>query len=84
MTSAGSGALIAARRVTDAGITAGWSAEGSVLAGPAWRTLPVCAHRALQHNRPAGRAYPPVEVTDMHVLRRNPLGDLIHEYAQVA
>jgi hypothetical protein len=33
---------------------------------------------------PAGRAHPPVDVTDMRVLRRDRLGGLIHEYAQVA
>jgi putative transposase len=41
-------------------------------------------HRALQQEPPAGRAHPPVEVTCMRVLRRDLLGGLIHEYAQVA
>jgi hypothetical protein len=41
-------------------------------------------HRSLQQEPPAGRANPPVEVTGMGVLRRDRLGGLIHEYAQVA
>ena len=41
-------------------------------------------HRTLQQNPPAGRAHPPAEVTGMRVLRRDRLGGLIHEYAQVA
>jgi len=41
-------------------------------------------HRSLQQEPPAGRAYPPVEVAGMRVLRRDRLGGLIHEYAQVA
>jgi putative transposase len=41
-------------------------------------------HRTLQQNPPAGRAHPPAEVTSMRVLRRNRVGGLIHEYAQVA
>jgi putative transposase len=41
-------------------------------------------HRALQQEPPAGRAHPPAEVTGMRVLRRDRLGGLIHEYAQVA
>jgi transposase InsO family protein len=41
-------------------------------------------HRTLQQNPPAGHAHPPVEVTGMRVLRRDRLGGLIHEYAQVA
>ena len=41
-------------------------------------------HRSLRQEPPAGRAHPPVEVTGMRVLRRDRLGGLIHEYAQVA
>jgi len=41
-------------------------------------------HRALQQEPPAGRADPPVEVADVRVIRRDRLGGLIHEYAQVA
>jgi len=41
-------------------------------------------HRSLQQESPAGRVHPPVEVTGMHVLRRDRLGGLIHEYTQVA
>ena len=41
-------------------------------------------HRSLRQEPPAERAHPPVEVTDMRVLRRDRLGGLIHEYAQVA
>ena len=41
-------------------------------------------HRSLQQEPSAERADPPVEVTDMRVLRRDRLGGLIHEYAQVA
>jgi putative transposase len=41
-------------------------------------------HRALEQNPPAGRAHPPAEVTGMRVLRRDRLGGLIREYAQVA
>jgi putative transposase len=41
-------------------------------------------HRSLRQEPPAGRAHPPVDVTDMRVLRRDRLGGLIHEYAQVA
>ena len=41
-------------------------------------------HRSLQQEPPAGRAYPPVEVAGMRVLRRDRIGGLIHEYAQVA
>jgi transposase InsO family protein len=42
------------------------------------------SHRSLQQEPPAGRADPPVEITDMRVLCRDRLGGLIHEYAQVA
>ena len=41
-------------------------------------------HRALQQDPPAGRAHPPAETTGMRLLRRDRLGGLIHEYAQVA
>jgi putative transposase len=41
-------------------------------------------HRSLRQESPAGRGHPPVEVTGMRVLRRDRLGGLIHEYAQVA
>ena len=41
-------------------------------------------HRALQQAPPAGRAHPPAGVTGTCVLRRDRLGGLIHEYAQVA
>jgi putative transposase len=41
-------------------------------------------HRTLQQNPPAGRAHPWAEMTGMRVRRRDRLGGLIHEYAQVA
>jgi putative transposase len=41
-------------------------------------------HRSLQQEPPNGRADPHAEVTGMRVLRRDRLGGLIHEYAQVA
>ena len=41
-------------------------------------------HRTLHQNPPAGRAYRPVEMTGMRVLRRDRLGGLIHEYSQIA
>jgi putative transposase len=41
-------------------------------------------HRTLQQNPPAGRAHPPAGKSDIRVLRRDRLGGLIHEYAQVA
>jgi len=41
-------------------------------------------HRTLQQNPPARRSHPPAEVSGMRVLRRDRLGGLIHEYAQVA
>jgi transposase len=41
-------------------------------------------HRTLRQNPPAGRAHPTAAVTSMPVLRRDRLGGLIHEYAQVA
>jgi putative transposase len=40
-------------------------------------------HRTLQHP-PGGRVHPPGDVAGTHVLRRDPLGGLIHEYSQVA
>jgi putative transposase len=41
-------------------------------------------HRALQQDPPAGRTHPPAYVSGMRVLRRDRLGGLIHEHAQVA
>jgi putative transposase len=41
-------------------------------------------HRALQQDPPAGRTHPPTHVSGMRLLRRDRLGGLIHEYAQVA
>jgi hypothetical protein len=41
-------------------------------------------HRTLQQNPPAGRVHPPAIGTNIRVLRRDRLGGLIHEYAQVA
>jgi putative transposase len=41
-------------------------------------------HRTLQQSPPAGRAYSLAGVTGMRTLRRDRLGGLIHEYAQVA
>jgi transposase InsO family protein len=41
-------------------------------------------HRTLQQNPPAGRSHPPAAGTNIRVLRRDRLGGLIHEYAQVA
>jgi putative transposase len=41
-------------------------------------------HRTLQQSPPAGRARPPAQVAGMHVVRRDKLGGLIREYAQVA
>jgi hypothetical protein len=41
-------------------------------------------HRTLLQNPPGGRAHRPAEVTGMRVVRRDRLGGLIHEYAQVA
>jgi putative transposase len=41
-------------------------------------------HRTLQQNPPGGRVHPPGDVAGMHVLRRDRLGGLIHEYSQVA
>jgi transposase InsO family protein len=41
-------------------------------------------HRTLLQNPPGGRARRPAEVTGMRIVRRDRLGGLIHEYAQVA
>src|SRR5258705_10876069 len=41
-------------------------------------------HRALRQCPPAGRPHPPVPGGPIRVLRRDRLGGLIHEYAQVA
>jgi transposase InsO family protein len=41
-------------------------------------------HRALRQCPPTGRADPPAERGCIRVLRRDRLGGLIHEYAQVA
>ena len=41
-------------------------------------------HRTLQQKPPAGRPHSDTELTDMRVVRRDRLGGLIHEYAQVA
>ncbi|HXL91095.1 MAG TPA: integrase core domain-containing protein [Streptosporangiaceae bacterium] len=41
-------------------------------------------HRALHQSPPAGPAHAPVPGADVRVLRRDRLGGLIHEYAQVA
>jgi putative transposase len=41
-------------------------------------------HRALQQNPPGGRAHLPGDMTGVRVLRRDRLGGLIYEYAQVA
>ena len=41
-------------------------------------------HRTLHQDPPGGRGHPRAAVTSMRVLRRDRLGGLIHEYAQVA
>ena len=41
-------------------------------------------HRTLHQSPPAGREHPPVLGANVWVLRRDRLGGLIHEYAQVA
>ena len=41
-------------------------------------------HRSLRQDPPAGRLHPPVEMSNMRVLRRDRLGGFIREYAQVA
>jgi hypothetical protein len=59
--------------------------DRALLAALAW-TLPRALWtppKVLEQNPPVGRAYPPAEVAGMRVLRRDRLGGLIHEYAQV-
>ena len=41
-------------------------------------------HRTLHQNPPAGATHAPSPGVDVRVLRRDRLGGLIHEYAQVA
>jgi putative transposase len=41
-------------------------------------------HRTLCQSPPAGREHPPAMSENVRVLRRDRLGGLIHEYAQVA
>jgi transposase InsO family protein len=41
-------------------------------------------HRMLLQNPPVGRTRRPAEATGMRIVRRDRLGGLIHEYAQVA
>jgi len=41
-------------------------------------------HWTLQQNLPAGRVHPPREETGGRILRRDRLGGLVREYAQVA
>jgi hypothetical protein len=41
-------------------------------------------HRALQQTPAAGHPYPSALGANVQVLRRDPLGGLIHEYSQVA
>ena len=41
-------------------------------------------HRTLQQNPPSGRSHPPAVGAEIRVLRRDRLGGLIREYAQVA
>jgi transposase InsO family protein len=41
-------------------------------------------HRTLHQSPPAGREHPPVPGPNVRILRRDRLGGLIHEYAQVA
>ena len=41
-------------------------------------------HRSLQQSPPAGRVHPAAGTSGTRVLRRDRLGDLIHEYAQAA
>ncbi len=41
-------------------------------------------YRALRRYPPDGRAHPPTTETGMRVLRRDRLGGVIREYAQVA
>jgi hypothetical protein len=41
-------------------------------------------HRTFQQTPPAGHTTPPAESSSMRVVRRDRLGGMIHEYAQVA
>jgi putative transposase len=41
-------------------------------------------YRSLQQDPPAGRLHPPVEMSNVRVLRRDRLGGFIREYTQVA
>jgi hypothetical protein len=41
-------------------------------------------HRTLCQSPPAGRDHPPAMDRNVRILRRDRLGGLIHEYAQVA
>lgn len=41
-------------------------------------------HRTLRQRPPAGRERPPILDANVRVVRRDRLGGLIHEYAQVA
>ena len=41
-------------------------------------------HRALDQSPPAGHDHPPATDPNVRILRRDRLGGLIHEYAQVA
>jgi putative transposase len=41
-------------------------------------------HSTLQQYLPAGHVHPTGDMVPVHVLRRDRLGDLIHEYSQVA
>ena len=41
-------------------------------------------HRTLCQSPPAGRDHPPATDPNVRILRRDRLGGLIHEYAQVA
>jgi putative transposase len=41
-------------------------------------------HRSLQQHPPGGRLHPPAQMSNMSILRRDRLGGIIREYAQVA
>ena len=41
-------------------------------------------HRALQQNPPADRPHPPAPGVNVRILRRDRLGGLVREYAQVS
>jgi hypothetical protein len=43
-----------------------------------------CPQRTLCQSPPAGRDHPPATERNVQILRRDRLGGLIHEYAQVA